>query len=146
MQPKSYGSSTIGGKKSTVCTSTSPRPYANTPASSSVEASTSTRLSRGGCFKSFSVWRRSPGPSLAAQPAHATCAVSWISMRRRSVTWRSSGGATTGFRGSEIAPHGHALDLHARVLRQAGGGDRRPGRRGRAERLAVDLVHGREIA
>src|SRR5260221_3709366 len=73
-------------------------------------------------------------------------------MRRRSLTRdvRSRGpGIPSGGAGcrrrSEVAPHGHTLDLHARALRQAGGGDRRARRRRLPERRAVHLVHRREV-
>ena len=74
--PKVKGSSTIGVKKSTVCTKAKPSAIRYTPASSLVLNPTST-------FGSFGNGRRRsiessvPGLSLAAQPAALTMAVSF---------------------------------------------------------------------
>src|SRR5258705_6240611 len=73
--PKTYGSSTIGAKKSTVWTSAMSSDNRKTPASSIVSWPTSRRGSewRGSPSSAFD---RSPGPSLAAQPAQRANAVS----------------------------------------------------------------------
>src|SRR5439155_26405843 len=77
--PNSKGSSTMGVKKSTVCTSARSGAIRNTPASSAVEVPTS----RSACTTGGSARRtrdRSAGPSLPAQPA----------ARARSVSRKSS--------------------------------------------------------
>src|SRR5207249_6576376 len=66
--PNWKGSSTIGVKKSTVCTSARSGAIRNTPASSAVEVPTSrSACTTGGSARS--IFDRSAGPSLPAQPA-----------------------------------------------------------------------------
>src|SRR5216683_6967557 len=74
--PNVCGSSTIGVKKSTVCTSAMPSPSRYTPASSLVSKPTSTfgSVGRGKRRKTES---SNPGLSFAAQPAALTIAVSF---------------------------------------------------------------------
>src|SRR3989454_6544652 len=75
MRPKSYGSSTMGVKKSTVATIARSAVRRNTAASSRVAASTRIRGS-----VAAGTWRKtcanSAGPSLQAQPAPGEEAVS----------------------------------------------------------------------
>src|SRR5688572_2019545 len=76
-----YGSSTIGVKKSTVCTSAGPPSHLYTPASSAVLKSTRTRSSvEGGMAPS--TWASSPAASLLAQPAQAEYDVSFLIVLR----------------------------------------------------------------
>src|SRR5467141_954072 len=74
--PNVCGSSTMGVKKSTVCTSAIPSPSRYTPASSLVSKPTSTfgSVGRGKRRKTES---SNPGLSFAAQPAALTMAVSF---------------------------------------------------------------------
>src|SRR6267154_1325417 len=74
--PKVYGSSTIGVKKSTVCTIAISGPSKYTPASSLVSKPTSTfgSVGRG---KRRKMESSNPGLSFAAQPAALTMAVSF---------------------------------------------------------------------
>src|SRR6516165_5793345 len=74
MAPKVYGSSTIGVKKSTVCTKASSGESLYTPASSAV--SNPTRTFGSNCFGNFPRTESSAaGLSLDAQPADFTDAV-----------------------------------------------------------------------
>ena len=74
-RPKSYGSSTIGVKKSTVCTSARSSRSAYTPASSAVPKPTKTRsFAVDGNVRSTDA--SSAEPSLLAQPPHDASAVS----------------------------------------------------------------------
>ncbi len=68
IRPNAYGSSTIGVKKSTVCTIARSSVSCTTPASSAVSAATSTRgsLERG---SEATIGRRSAADSLQPQPA-----------------------------------------------------------------------------
>src|SRR5829696_801227 len=68
MRPKAYGSSTIGVKKSTVCTIAMSSLSCTTPASSAVRADTSTRGSVGS-GSDARIGRRSAAESLQPQPA-----------------------------------------------------------------------------
>src|SRR6266581_3237530 len=72
--PNVYGSSTIGVKKSTVCTRARLSVNLYTPASSLVSKPTST-FSFGTRGKPASTWSKIFGLSLDAQPAAFTCAV-----------------------------------------------------------------------
>src|SRR4029077_18403126 len=74
--PKVKGSSTIGVKKSTVCTSANPSPSRYTPASSLLLKPTSTFGSVGN-GRRRSIESSVPGLSFAAQPAALTMAVSF---------------------------------------------------------------------
>src|SRR5260370_39097670 len=76
MAPKVKGSSTIGVKKSTVCTSARLSVSLYTPASSLVSKPTST-FSFGTRGKLASTWSKTFGLSLDAQPAAFTCAVNF---------------------------------------------------------------------
>src|ERR1017187_4594691 len=75
MAPKVYGSSTMGVKKSTVCTRASSAVSLYTPASSAVSnpINTFSSAQRGTLAKT---WSNNFGLSLDAQPAAFTCAVS----------------------------------------------------------------------
>ena len=77
MAPKVYGSSTMGVKKSTVCTRASSAVSLYTPASSAVSnpISTFSSAQRGTLAKT---WSNNFGLSLDAQPAAFTCAVSFL--------------------------------------------------------------------
>src|SRR3954466_437972 len=68
MRPNAYGSSTIGVKKSAVCTIASSSVSLTTPASSAVPAATSTRGSVGAA-RPATIGRRSAAGSLQPQPA-----------------------------------------------------------------------------
>src|SRR3954447_16566012 len=68
IRPKAYGSSTIGVKKSAVCTIASSSVSCTTPASSAVSAATSTRGSDGR-GRPATIGRRSAAHSLQPQPA-----------------------------------------------------------------------------
>src|SRR3954447_3770307 len=68
MRPNQYGSSTIGVKKSAVCTMASESVSATTPASSAVSAATSTRGSVGR-GRPATMGRRSAAESLQPHPA-----------------------------------------------------------------------------
>src|ERR1019366_1388590 len=134
-RPKSYGSSTIGAKKSSVCTSASSGESWYTPASSNVSRPTrirgSARRSRGARTA-----ERSPGPIFAAQPAQRANCVRRITSSRVAVAmWVSS----------RSAHLGHALDLHAYAARQTG--DRHGGARGArsADVFRVHVVDLREV-
>src|SRR6516164_4970606 len=75
MAPNVYGSSTIGVKKSTVCTKAHSGVSLYTPASSAVSNPTSTfSFAQRGIWAS--TWSKTFGPSLDAQPAADVCAVS----------------------------------------------------------------------
>src|ERR1700692_1484137 len=74
IRPKSYGSSTIGVKKSNVCTSAMSGLSKKTPASSLLPYPTSTRASVAGDTRSLPL-RSSAAPSFAAQPAHVESSV-----------------------------------------------------------------------
>src|SRR5208337_1758329 len=74
--PNVNGSSAIGVKKSTVCTSANPSPSRYTPASSLVLNPTST-FGSVGSGRRRSIASSVPGLSLAAQPAALTIAVSF---------------------------------------------------------------------
>src|ERR1035437_5827163 len=78
MAPKVYGSSTMGVKKSTVCTRASSAVSLYTPASSAVSnpISTFSSAQRGTVAKT---WSKPFGLSLDAQPAALTWAVSFLS-------------------------------------------------------------------
>src|SRR5205814_6579485 len=82
ISPYVYGSSTIGVKKSTVCTSAGPPSHVYTPASS--EFRKSIRI-RGSCCRGMSpsTWASSPAASLLAQPAHLTISVSRFCLFRK---------------------------------------------------------------
>src|SRR5439155_1687671 len=147
--PKSYGSSTTGVKKSTVCTSASPRPCAKTPASSIEDWSTRTRRSRRAPSIPPNTVRRSSGPSFEAQPAHATSAVSRTSMRRRSLAARRPVRGVAGGAGAVVesapTPDRHRVDLDARAKREPRGRERGARRRIAREGPGVDLVHLLEV-
>ncbi len=68
IRPNAYGSSTIGVKKSTVCTIASDSVSWTTPASSAVSVATSTRGSVGRASPA-TIGRRSAADSLQPQPA-----------------------------------------------------------------------------
>ena len=68
IRPNAYGSSTIGVKKSTVCTIASESVSCTTPASSACSAATSTRGSVGRGSPA-TIGRRSAADSLQPQPA-----------------------------------------------------------------------------
>ncbi len=68
IRPNAYGSSTIGVKKSTVCTIASSGVTSTTPASSDVSVATSTRGSVGR-GNPATIGRRSAADSLQPQPA-----------------------------------------------------------------------------
>src|SRR5215208_4488644 len=68
IRPNAYGSSTIGVKKSAVCTIARSSVSATTPASSAVSAATSTRGSVGR-GRPARIGRRSAADSLQPQPA-----------------------------------------------------------------------------
>src|SRR5947208_15968948 len=74
--PNVQGSSTIGVKKSTVCTRARLSVNLYTPASSLVSKPTST-FSFGTRGKVASTWSQTVGLSLDAQPAALTCAVNF---------------------------------------------------------------------
>src|SRR5260370_40989075 len=103
--PNVCGSSTIGVKKSTVCTSAISGPSLYTPASSLVSKPTSTfgSVDRGKPRKTES---SKLGLSFAAQPAALTMAVSFT-------VWLKPHLAVTRLDYSEVAPfvliHNHAL-------------------------------------
>jgi hypothetical protein len=78
MAPKVSGSSTMGVKKSTVCTRASSAVSLYTPASSAVSNPIST-FSSGQRGTVASTWSKTFGLSLDAQPAAFTCAVSFFS-------------------------------------------------------------------
>src|SRR3984885_9495246 len=76
MAPKVYGSSTMGVKKSTVCTRASSGVSLYTPASSAVSNPTSTfSFAQRGIRAS--TWSKTFGLSLEAQPAAEVWAVRW---------------------------------------------------------------------
>src|SRR3954451_1458205 len=68
IRPKAYGSSTIGVKKSAVCTIARSGVSCTTPASSAVSVATSTR-GPVGCGRPATIGRRSSAESLQPQPA-----------------------------------------------------------------------------
>ena len=68
IRPNAYGSSTIGVKKSAVCTMAISALSRTTPASSDVSVATSTRGSVGR-GNAATIGRRSPAESLQPQPA-----------------------------------------------------------------------------
>ena len=68
MRPNAYGSSTIGVKKSAVCTIAISSESATTPASSAVSAATSTRGSVGRGSPA-TIGRSAAAESLQPQPA-----------------------------------------------------------------------------
>jgi hypothetical protein len=68
IRPNAYGSSTIGVKKSAVCTIASSSVSCTTPASSAVSAATSTRGSVGR-GRPATIGRRSAADSLQPHPA-----------------------------------------------------------------------------
>src|SRR5215471_258036 len=94
MAPKVYGSSTIGVKKSTVCTRASSGESLYTPASSAVSNPTSTFASaQRGTF--FSTRSNNFGLSLLAQPAAFTCAVNFLAWVVSAIrTYYNNGNAT----------------------------------------------------
>src|ERR1700733_10767927 len=74
MAPKVYASSTMGVKKSTVCTKEHSGVSLYTPASSAVSNPTSTfSFAQRGIRAS--TWSKTFGPNLDAQPAAEVCAV-----------------------------------------------------------------------
>src|SRR5688500_6574673 len=76
-RPNQRGSSTIGGKKSTVCTIARSSETRTTPASSDVDVPTRTRGSKGSRTGASKAWRRALS-TLAAQPPAWACWVSRI--------------------------------------------------------------------
>src|SRR3954471_19215844 len=142
MRPNSYGSSTIGAKKSTVWTSARSSRSTKTPASSKVSRPTRTR--RSACVGTpLSASARSPGPSLAAQPAQRAKLVRRKSSARDlfvDIVWVNESGLRRGGKRRD------QIDLDEHAARQAG--DLHGGSRGAciSHRPGVDLVHAREVA
>src|ERR1017187_2708099 len=93
MAPKVYGSSTIGVKKSTVCTRARSGVSWYTPASSAVSKPISTLgLAQRGTLAN--TWSRILGLSFEAQPPALTRAVSLLSWAVSSINYYNSGDAT----------------------------------------------------
>src|SRR5687767_9996015 len=142
MRPKVYGSSTIGAKKSTVCTSARSSDTRKTPASSNVSRPTSRRgSSRRG--RGARARARSPGPILAAQPAQRAKAV------RRKIWSRVllDGIVDRGCRGwrGDLGNPNDGIYFNERASWQAGGLHRGARRSGLANVAGVHLVEGREV-
>src|SRR5271155_654637 len=92
MAPKVYGSSTMGVKKSTVCTRAHSGVSLYTPASSAVSNPTST-FSFAHLGMRASTWSKTFGLSLDAQPAAEVWAVSLVLFETVTVSVWHSGGA-----------------------------------------------------
>src|ERR1035441_264042 len=107
MAPKVSGSSTIGVKKSTVCTRASSAVRLYTPASSAVSnpIRTFSSAQRGTVA---STWSKTFGLSLEAQPAAFTCAVSFLS-EVPSIVW-----------GRAFTVRGRASTVRARIYYNSG--------------------------
>src|SRR5271169_6169740 len=103
MAPKVYGSSTIGVKKSTVCTRAHSGVSLYTPASSAVSNPTSTfSFAQRGIRAS--TWSKTFGLSLDAQPAAEVWAVRWPFDGVMSLGYKNSG--------VRIQERGRGLTVH----------------------------------
>src|SRR4051812_14335247 len=135
----------MGAKKSTVWTSARSSRSTKTPASSKLSRPTSTRGSA--CEGTpLSACARSPGPSLAAQPAHRAKLVKRKSSSRVGLVDMASGLRVESARASARVDDGNEVDLDEYAARQAGDLDGRAGRPRIAHDARIHLVHLGKVA